>query len=235
MNLIFVCLEGRYGRSESELAKRHTHLDAGRLHHLHDVAGRRSHAGSDDQHVHPADGGRCVQSEQRESGARVAAREAALVHRDGVGLLHVTGPHPISVRDRHPVLGKVLQRVPRGCLGRLRCPGAGAGRLLAVRRPLLPHHGRAQVRNQSIRHSRAGAAEGADRGERLEHRAVAVVGHRGHLELLPHPNCVTSGAVNVTSKSTGCVWNSVRLRNLDDKSLPLCCKRSQKIVFSPVR
>lgn len=103
-----------------------------------------------------------MQSAQHLPGARVAARAAPLVHRDGVGLLHAAGAHPVPAGDSHPVLGEVLRPESAGGLVRLRRPHTGDDHLPGLRHSLLPIAGHAQVRGDGVGHPGAGDAQGAD-------------------------------------------------------------------------
>lgn len=82
-----------------------------------------------------------MQSEQRELRARVPARTATLVHRDGLGFLHPARAHPLSVRDRFTVLGEVLRDIEIGRVVRVYRTDTGSHHIYRVRHAFLPEHG----------------------------------------------------------------------------------------------
>lgn len=129
---------------------------------MYHAPGGGAHAGAHDQHLHLAQHRDGVQPAQHLARTRIAPRAAALVHRDGVGLLYPARLNPLSARDRHPVLGEVLRSQHDGRLVGLHSAHSSAGDLCGVRAPLLPLADDAQVRGDRVRHSGVGDTQGAD-------------------------------------------------------------------------
>lgn len=112
--------------------------------------------------MHPAEHRDRLQPAQHQPGARVAPRASALVHRDGVGVLHAARADPVPARNSHPLLGQVLRCERGGRLVRVHRPDSGAGGVYRLCRALLPVPDVAQVRGDCVRDQRVGDPKGAD-------------------------------------------------------------------------
>lgn len=100
------------------------------------------------------------------SGARVATRKAARVHRTGVGLFDGVGHPLIHDRGDHPGLDPVLQRVNRGGVRGHGHPGAVRRPLPHVRRHVLPQARGAHVRDPQVGPPGTGTPQGPARDGR---------------------------------------------------------------------
>lgn len=130
-----VLLAGCHGRGAAKPAGRDKGADANArsLHGVHDAARGRAHAGAHDQHLHPAQHRGRLQPAQRLRRARVAPREAALVHRNSLGLLHASRPHIVPSRNSNPLLGQVLRPQRDCCVVGVRGSHTGYDSLPSVR------------------------------------------------------------------------------------------------------